>query len=281
MKRAGRRKPVSVEDLRSSSAVDQKHPLRRGWSKQRRLRLTAVARVGRAERQLLPRAGVEFGERPMSTTTRKRTIVVGAVGLLPWRVARKRAAQTTLQRRARNKSCKRHGQGRDMAGLLSTRAMRRSRGNANVRGRVIARKVALFRPGDLMSAPSVSIRGPCKALGSSSRTGAGVTATRRPAAGVGPCCSSPCFGLFQCAESCFTPRSALRCCCSPPLRRKRSASAAAWCQPPLASRLTSPPLWRTTTARRWRVDAFPPRCASATQCWRPSTSGRRSRTGRT
>ena len=46
-------------------------------------RLTAVARVGRSERQLLPRPDVEFGERPMSATTRKRTIVAVAVGTLP------------------------------------------------------------------------------------------------------------------------------------------------------------------------------------------------------
>ena len=62
----------------------------------------------------------------------------------------------------------------------------------------------------LRSEPAWSNTKPCKGLGSSSSTGGGATVTRRPAASVGPCFSSP----KEKPRSCLKPsESKARCCC--------------------------------------------------------------------
>jgi hypothetical protein len=62
----------------------------------------------------------------------------------------------------------------------------------------------------LRSEPARSNTKPCKGLGSSSSTGGGATVTRRPAASVGPCFSSPKARPRRCLKP---SESKARCCC--------------------------------------------------------------------
>jgi len=72
------------------------------------------------------------------------------------------------------------------------------------------RKVAESLAPGLRSQPARPNTKPCKGLGSSSSTGGGATVTRRPAASVGPCFSSP----KKKPRSCLKPsESKARCCC--------------------------------------------------------------------
>ena len=74
----------------------------------------------------------------------------------------------------------------------------------------LGRKVAESLSRGLRSRPAWSNMEPCKGLGSSLSTGAGATATRRRAASVGPCSSSP----KEKPPSCPKPSgSKARCCC--------------------------------------------------------------------
>ena len=63
----------------------------------------------------------------------------------------------------------------------------------------------------LRSEPAWSNTKPCKGLGSSSSTGGGATVTRRLAASVGPCFSSPNERLRSCRKP---SESKARCCCA-------------------------------------------------------------------